>query len=140
MKKLGLMLFTSVMAIATVLGLTVGTANSRPQYAKAFVAKFVKKDSTDPNEKAFAEAASNAKCLVCHEGDSKKNRNAFGKDFLKTLQAGDDTAKNVKDTKKIDEALDAVMKVHVDAKDPKSPTYGDLVKEGKLPVENKETK
>jgi hypothetical protein len=41
--------------------------------------------------------------------------------------------KGEKDNKKIEEALDKVAAAHVDANDDKSPTYGDLIKAGKLP-------
>jgi hypothetical protein len=37
------------------------------------------------------------------------------------------------DKTKIDEALTKVAEMKIDDKDPKSPSYGDLIKAGKLP-------
>jgi hypothetical protein len=132
MKKFALSLLAGSIVTSFVFYFGAGEAISRPQYNKEFQARFVKADSTNPEEKAFAEAVATAKCNVCHEGESKKNRNAFGKELAKLF-----TPPNEKDTKKIDEAFDKVLKMHVDAKDDKSPTYEDLMKKGKLWVEAK---
>jgi cytochrome c551/c552 len=130
MKKLVVTLFAVVVAGSTLLGLLASTAQSRPQYFKAFKAKYVKADGS-PDDQAFAAAVNDAKCLVCHVGESRKNRNSYGKDLAKYFE--DQSEKNVKDTAKIDEGLDKVADIHVDPNDPKSPTYGDLIKAGKLP-------
>jgi hypothetical protein len=128
MKKLIVTMFALMVAGGTILGICAGTAQSRPAYFKAFNAKYVKPDGT-PDEKAFAAAVKDAKCAVCHEGESKKNRNAYGKELAKLF-----VPPNEKDPAKIDEALDKVAEMHVDPKDPKSPTFGDLIKAGKLPA------
>jgi ABC-type Na+ efflux pump permease subunit len=127
MKKLVVLLFTVVVVCATFLGSYVGTANSRPQYLKAFNTKYLKPEGS-ADEKAFAAEVKEAKCAVCHEGTSKKNRNAYGKELAKLL-----IPPNEKDPAKIDEALDKAAEMHVDANDPKSPTFADLIKQGKLP-------
>ena len=134
MKKAVVTLFAMVVASSTLLGLWAGTAQSRPQYAKAFNAMYVKPDGT-AEEQAFAALAKDAKCAVCHVGESKKNRNDYGKALAKILKPEDAGAefKGVTDKAKIEEALKKVAEEHVDAKNPKSPTYGDLIKEGKLP-------
>src|ERR1041385_7311539 len=120
MKKLVVLLFTVVVVSATFLGSYVGTAHSRPQYKKAFISKYVKPDGT-AEEKVFADEVKEANCAVCHEGASKKNRNAYGKELAKLF-----IPPNEKDPAKIDEALDKAAQMHVDANDPKSPTFGDL--------------
>ncbi|HEX4150465.1 MAG TPA: hypothetical protein VHY20_15815 [Pirellulales bacterium] len=100
---------------ALVVALCAGpAAHARPAY-KAQIEKVF------PDNAAIKEA----KCNTCHEGTEKKNRNDFGKAFGKTLNA-----KNSKDTAKIDAALEAV------AGQPSAisgKTFGDLIKEGKLP-------
>ena len=45
--------------------------------------------------------------------------------------------KNEKDVDKIKEALEAVEKEHSKPGDEKSPTFGELIKEGKLPGDGK---
>jgi hypothetical protein len=128
MKKLVVTLFALVVVGSTTFGLYVGTAQSRPQYFKAFKEKYVKPDGT-AEEKAFAAEVADAKCAVCHEGTSKKNRNSYGKELTKLF-----IPPNEKDPAKISEAFDKVAEMHVDPSDPKSPTYGDLIKQGKLPA------
>ncbi len=54
------------------------TALAIPAFLKEFQAKYVKPDSTDEKEKAFAELVNTkTKCNVCHVGTSKKMRNAY---------------------------------------------------------------
>ena len=69
-----------------------------------------------------------SKCNVCHEKTqkSKKFRNPYGLELSKLME------KNEKDEKKVIEALEkaAAMKSCVEGK-----TYGDLIKDGKLPAE-----
>ena len=131
MKKLVMSLFAVVVAGSTVLGMLASTAKSRPQYFKAFVAMYAKSDS-NPD---FAKAVADAKCTVCHEaGNDKKLRNRYGKELAKVIVPADATEfKGERDKAKIDEALKKVADMHVDPKDPNSPTYGDLIKQGKLP-------
>ncbi len=126
MKRIRLATIVGVSASAIVLLFSAQQAQSRPQYSKEFASKFINRDSTDPNEKSFADSAVKAKCTICHMGESKKNRNAFGRELAKLLH-------NEKDTAKIDEAFDSVLKMKADPEDPNSPTYGELMKQGKLP-------
>ncbi|HTQ39092.1 MAG TPA: hypothetical protein VMJ32_08685 [Pirellulales bacterium] len=134
MKKLVVVLFAVVVTGSTFLGI-VGTARSRPQYFGEFKKLYVKADSTSPDDKAFADAVKSARCGVCHEGESKKNRNDYGKALASILKPADAPAdfKGETDKSKIDDALKKVADEHVDPNDSKSPTYGDLIKAGKLP-------
>ena len=66
------------------------------------------------------------KCAACHNGgDDKKKRNDYGKALAAALGE-----KDVKDPEKIKAALDRAVKEKsgTDGK-----TFGDLIKEGKLP-------
>jgi hypothetical protein len=129
MKKVALMGCAGIAVSAMVFGLSARTAQSRPQYKVAFLAKYVKPDSTDPAEKAFAGLVKEANCQVCHEpGMNRKLRNQYGKELAKVFDPP-----NQKDKMKIDEVLDKVAAIHLDEKDPKSPTFGELIKQGKLP-------
>src|SRR3954464_15598555 len=90
-----------------------------------------KKDYIDSlKDKKFAEAMDKAdvKCLVCHQGKQKKNRNDFGKVVGKFL-----TKKDAKDKEKIAEGLKKALAMHVDPKDDKSETYMDRLAASKWP-------
>ncbi len=92
------------------------------------MAKYVKPDG-NADEKAFAELVTKANCQVCHEpGMNRKLRNAYGKELAKLFDPPNET-----DKKKIDEVLEKVAVIHIDEKDPKSPTYGEVIKQHKLP-------
>lgn len=91
-------------------------ADARPQYNSAFKAKY-----TNVTE------AKTKKCGVCHSDPKKKKvRNNYGTALGKAL--GKDA--KTKDKDKINAALDkaAKEKSHVEGK-----TFGDLLKDGKLP-------
>jgi len=123
-QKLMLMLFLSAF---------VASGLAQPAQAiKQFSVQWMKLYNVDKNSETksdLAKAALEAKCYVCHQGKKKKNRNAYGAELSKLL----DKKKDKKDAKKIIEALEKVAKLHTDAKDKKSPTYGELIQAGKLP-------
>lgn len=100
-------------------------------FKKEFEAKYVKKDGGSPEEVAFAAAVGKAKCNVCHYGTNKKNRNDYGKALDELL----DKKADVKDKEKIAAALDTVADMKSKPGDESAPTFGDLIKQGKLPSE-----
>lgn len=115
--------------LAGVVGLVVAigvTASGSPafaikQFADEFKAVYVK-DGTP-----LAAEVEQAKCNVCHVGKNKKDRNAYGEALAELLDKKED--KDNKD--KIRQALETVAaKPSAGAG---SPTFGDLIKEGKLP-------
>jgi hypothetical protein len=119
----------AILAAAVVMtSVTVEEAQARPPYNKEFQAKYLKKDSKDPAEMALAAAIEKVKCNVCHKGNSKKMRNDYGMALSKLL-----TKDDVKNVDKIKTSLDKVAEEHSDPNDDKSPTFGQLLKEGKLP-------
>jgi hypothetical protein len=96
------------------------------QFQDEFKAVYVKPDSSDPAEKALATAVEGAKCNVCHKGKEKKDRNAYGEALAALL----DKKEDAKNADKIRKALETV------AAQPSAdggPTFGDLIKMGKLP-------
>lgn len=125
-------------------------ARAIPPFWKEFQAQYVKPDSDDAKVKAFAELAASketGQCLVCHvKGEEKTVRNRFGaalaelldKDNFKKqrLDAEPDEVK-----KEIVAAFEKVTAQKSDAADEKSPTFGELIAQGKLPgvVEAKES-
>ena len=119
--------------VATILALAFGVAvqpaHAIKPFSDEFTVKYVKKDSKEKKDVEFAKLISETKCNVCHKGKSKKDRNLFGAELSKLLDKKAD--KGNKD--KIQDALVKVEKLPVNPKDKKSPTFGDLIKAGKLP-------
>lgn len=96
--------------------LSAEVAQARPSYNKEFWAKYDKE----------LGAHKEMKCAACHNGgDDKKKRNDYGAALGKAL--GD---KNVSDAEKIKAALDKVAK---EKSGTEGKTFGDLIKDGKLP-------
>lgn len=90
-------------------------AQARPQYVKAFITAY-------PALKTEAEAA---KCGICHPEEKKAVRNDYGKAFGSGL-----TEKNAKG----EEALAAaIKKAEGEKSETDGKTFGELIKEGKLP-------
>ncbi len=123
----------TLVAAAIVVGSTINTAHAIAPFKKEFDALYVK----DSKNEDFVAAAKKANCLICHgknaEGkDDKKVRNAYGKALDKLLDKKED-AKNVE---KIKSALETVAKEKSNPDDPSSPTFGELISQGKLPGGN----
>jgi predicted nucleotide-binding protein (sugar kinase/HSP70/actin superfamily) len=105
-----------------VAGLVIGfgaRVEARPPYKGAF-------------EKQYPEVVKNEgkdgkiTCVVCHEaGDDKKKRNNYGEAMAKIIKAKES------DADKIKEALEKTEKEKSAIKDK---TFGDLLKDGKLPA------
>jgi cytochrome c5 len=136
MKKVLMVVLPLCLAIVISFG---GTSLARPKYEEVFKKEYYKPDSKDAKEKALAgaidkisetKAGKTTSCNVCHVAGapSKKDRNAYGKELSTLL------GKNEKDDDKIKKGLkDAEGK----KADDKGPTYGELLKDGKLPAEPK---
>jgi hypothetical protein len=124
-----------VVCLGSVAALAVGSALSLPAKAdKAFrdefIAVYVKADSSDAKDKDFAEACDKAKCNICHVGKKKSDRNAYGTELAKLL----DREKDAENKQKIRSALNKVADMKADPKDAVSPTFGERIRSGKLPV------
>jgi hypothetical protein len=115
------------------LGRGAPQASADKAFRDQFVAAYVKADSDDAKDKTFSEAVEKAKCNICHEGKVKKNRNDYGKALGELLSRKTDT----ENKEKILAALKTVEAKHVNPKDDKSPTFGERIRAGKLPVEPK---
>lgn len=91
------------------------------QFADEFKAVYVKDGSP------LAAEVEKAKCNVCHVGKSKKDRNAYGQALAELLDKKEDK----ENKEKIRQALETVASMP--SAGAGSPTFGDLIKEGKLP-------
>lgn len=90
------------------------TANARPNYNKEFWATYP----------ALEKAHADTKCDVCH-GKEKKVRNDYGKAFGEAL--GGEKEKDVEKIKA------AIKTAETKASSVEGKTFGDLIKEDKLP-------
>ena len=117
---------------AVAVGIAARPALAIPQFFNEFKALYADPDGTD-EQKALAETIEAIKpatlrCNICHEGKDKKKRNVYGEALAELLDKKED-----KDNKeKIKEALEKVGEMKLDPDDEKSPTFGDILKEGKL--------
>ena len=132
---------TIILAVVTVtLGLS-GEAFALAPFKKAWQKKYLE---SHKNEKFVAEAKK-AGCNVCHIKDSKVKKhyqNEYGQLINKLIkgdankrkkEAEDSKAEMEKILKEFEAALDKVSKQKSNGG--KGPTYGELIKEGKLPVD-----
>jgi hypothetical protein len=116
-------------AVALACGGTAREAFAIKQFFEEFKAVYVKPESTDPAEKMLVAEVESAKCNVCHKGSSKKERNAYGEALAERL----DKKADAKDVAKIKKALEEVAALSSDPTKADAPTFGALLKEGKLP-------
>jgi hypothetical protein len=100
-------------------------AHAIMQFQKEFVNLYV----GDDKDSDFAKQVKQAGCFVCHQGKMRKHHNAYGKHLEPLL----DKKADMKNPEKIVEALKKVEALHSVEGDDKSPTYGELIKQGKLP-------
>lgn len=109
--------------------LSASPALAVKQFKERFEKRYIKADSAEPKDAALREAYEKAGCNVCHEGESKKNRNVYGRALHEYLDK-----KDKDDDAKIDAALEKVESKRSVPGDEKSPTFGELLRQGKLPA------
>lgn len=98
----------------------VESAQARPQYKAGFEQEY-----PEVSEKNGTEGK--VTCFVCHPEKEKKKRNAYGDALTKALGKT-----MIKDKEEISKAF---KKVEGEKSAVEGKTYGDLLKEGKLPNE-----
>lgn len=135
MKRILPPLFMGMSVFLAVLWLTAAPANAIKNFQEDFVARYVQPRDDAPREAArktamLAEAVEEAKCNVCHVGKDKRRRNAYGDELARLL----DKKADAENTEKVISALEIVGGIKSDPDDENSPTYGDLIDQGKLPV------
>ena len=119
MKKVVLAVVAAMVAVSVLGGLSTDSASARPPYKMEFDKKYMA-DGSEINKALSGKS----NCNICHVGKDRKNRNEYGAAIGKALGE-----KNVKDNQKIVDALGKAEKEKSGDK-----TFGDLIKEGKLPV------
>lgn len=127
-------LLLAVVCIAASLGPFAGRSHAIPNFQKEFLALYVK----DSDNEEFVKLVKKVKCDVCHDSTkqdekgkkNKKFRNAYGQELAKLLDKKTDKTNK----EKIKKALEEVAKMKSKSEDPKSPAFGDLISQGKLPA------
>lgn len=119
-------------------------AYALPAFWSEFEAEYIKEDSKDPKEKAFAKLAAKSNketgwCYVCHiKGKTRKYHNTYGIALTKFLKKEDFSIKRRREEpaackKEILEAFSKAAKLKSEPEVKDSPTFGELIAEGKLP-------
>ena len=108
-------------------------------FDKVWKKHYLKPDSDKANDVALMKVYEKASCNTCHAG-SKKKFNAYGK-IVHTLykKLKKEAKKKMVRRKKSETVLlglKSAEKVKSDRSDSDSPTYGALIGQGKLPVED----
>lgn len=120
MKKVCVCLVLALIAI----GFSMQSASALPPFNKEWVAKY----NADGKNAAFNDA----KCNVCHAGESKKMKNEYGKATGKYLSKAkyNEIKEDAAAAQKY--IIEGLQKVEADKNAGGTP-YGDLLKAGKLP-------
>lgn len=130
MRKFAQILLSCSLALLVVGVLDAPEAQARTQYQKAMGKIYPKLLEKHGKKKGDTKKFD---CTVCHAGKTKKKRNDYGAALAKALGG-----KKVKDEDKIKKAFETVAK-EKSTKDSKK-TYGELIKDNKLPGTDKEAK
>jgi hypothetical protein len=115
--------------VAVGIGVTPPPAHAIKEFKEEFEARFVNRKSRKRADVALARAVAEAECTICHPGDDKHKLNAFAS------QVGQLVNKNDKNNKeRIRQALERAATISSDPYTPKSPTFGEQMRKGKLPT------
>ena len=130
MRRRCLAVLTGLICLGLLLSWSGSAAKADPRFRKQFEELYVKKDSAEPSEQAFAAKVKKAKCNLCHVGRNRKMRNAYGAELSKLL----DRKKDAKNVEKIRKAMATVAEIKANPDDENSPTFGELIAQGELPA------
>lgn len=130
MKKVLFCLIVGAIAVVS----TADKAFAIKPFMDVFVEKYNVKEPKTDADKALAVAVAEVKCNLCHEGKSKKDRNAYGAAMDKLVDKAEIVALLKEDKDKGEKTItEALVKLEAE-KSPSGETFGELLKAGKLPV------
>ena len=118
-----------------VMGPIASNAWAVKQFQDQFYALYLDRDSADVDDKAYVAAVREAKCNLCHAGNSKKDRNTYGIELAKLLDNNADKG----NAEKIRRALQQVSALTSDRNKPTSMTFGELIAARQLPAAETKT-
>lgn len=116
------------LSVAAGLAILAAPASAIEEFYTQLEAKYVKPASKKQNDVLLTIAFEEAHCKICHPGDDKHKLTPYGGALAWRVNKYDK-----KDKKKIQAAIEEVGKLRSNPQDPKSPTYGELFREGRLP-------
>jgi hypothetical protein len=113
--------------------LTASSGWAIKEYKSQFEAKYLKSGGSDMQNGALKKSFEKTPCAVCHVGEKKKQLNAYGQAFRKAFdrKAGKRNAENIQ------AAFEKVESQRSRPGDPESPTFGEVLKQGKMPAGDK---
>ncbi len=125
-------LLAGVCGLLIVVGmsLTATTTSAVEEFKLQFEAKYAKPQGRKRPNPRLVRAIAAAQCRICHPGDDKHKLNAYGAQLGQYVNHFDKDK-----TERIQDALEKISARRSDPFDPKSPTFGELIKKGELPVE-----
>ncbi len=105
-------------------------AHAVKEFMDQFKARYVDYESNDPARIRFAKRFEQTRCAVCHvKGEEKTVRTNYGRLLDKYLSK----EQHKKDKAQILKVLRYVETQPSDPRDPRSATFGERIKQGKLP-------
>jgi hypothetical protein len=126
--RYGVVVFV-VAAVMTSAVLTTRPAGAVKPFMEQFKAMYVKPKSKDRTMLIFNAAVEKKSCTICHGPKSKKTFNAYGEQVKKYLSKRDK-----ENPSKIKTGLAKASKMKSVPDDSSSPTFGERLRAGKLPV------
>lgn len=111
--------------LTTMLLLGAGQAGAYSEFQREFWKTYTRGKEADPD---FRKLTRKAKCMLCHLDKDHKTNNRYGLALAELLGEEDK-----KDKDKIVEAILSVADQSSDPESEGSPTFGELIGEGKLP-------
>lgn len=139
----------NLIGIVVLVAVVAGSPNAfaLSKFKGAFYDKYAAKHDS----KEFQSAVKKASCKACHVGGKKKRTmlNAYAKQLEKLIEGDANsrikaakkeggTPASKAETEKVLAELDKAFAKVADMKSPSGPKFGELLKEGKLPVDPKE--
>ncbi len=112
-----------------VFGPLVSVGWSIRPFQKEFYSTYLNETSGDADDVAFGTLVREAKCNLCHIGNSKKDRNTYGIELGKRLDHREDKG----NTTKIRDAFQQVAVLKSDPRDENAETFGELIAARELP-------
>jgi hypothetical protein len=120
-----------IIGAVVVVGTSLRTtpAHAIKEFEAEFEARYLNRQSRKRLDVALVRAVDQAKCSICHPGNDKHKFTAYGAAVALNVNRYD---KGKKDS--VREAFDQAGARRSDPQNPKSPTFGTMIKRGKLPV------
>ena len=126
----------------SLMGFRGQSAEAFPAFKRQFDARYLAKDTP-----LYAAYGGRSSCNVCHLGGAmdRDHRNDYGQALQKLLDRSDAEALTIESARRnpqaaqaalrrIDEAFSAVEKLPANARDRSPPTFGQLIRAGRLPM------